>query len=618
MILFFFFLSVLHSPSLGQPKSQSSLPENVLPLDCISLALAAGRVETSNHMSRLMTPDSWLSIFDSPTPVALVAPLVLDAEVLIGYSVSPDESHCAIVPFDEFVALVPSLYVSGDTPRIFHGLKRIWELLDERGLRTDSDRDKHLDINRIEDTLLMAYLLDPDSSREVEHGDYRVQEGLTLAHLSARYLREEYPSRNIDIYDQGSRDVFADILAHDAQLIYRLGAELPRRMSKDLYRLYKHLELPLTLVLDRMRRVGIGVDGGACAQELMRIKKQTEALAHEITGGQEIDLRSDRDVFRFFVAQGVRFQDQRVYQWQRVITKALEEVAPLYPLVQKILELGEMRQDLSFLRQASGHERIHPVWGQTRSATSRIYARNPAVQNVSRDLRYLFVPASGHVLIKADYSQAQMRILAHLSQDPELMRIFQDAKVDVHTETSDWLGLNDRDVAKEINFAICFGMGAAALCRKINDLKEQQGSADLIDFDTAYSYIDGFYGRFPKVREFFAQEWEKLKRPPAQERVVRSLMGRERRFPRRPSSEMERQFRVTWPQQIEADLIKTAMVRLNRIFRRRNMKARIVMMIHDSIWVEASETEEAQVRRLMRRIMTKAGRLRVPLAVDIN
>ena len=159
-------------------------------------------------------------------------------------------------------------------------------------------------------------------------------------------------------------------------------------------------------------------------------------------------------------------------------------------------------------------DRIHPVWGQTRSATSRIYARNPAVQNVSRDLRHLFVPAPGHVLIKADYSQAQMRILAHLSQDPELMRIFNDPHGDVHTETSDLLGLNDRNVAKEINFAISFGMGAAALCNKINRLKESQNRTDFIDVATAQSYIDGFYGRFPKVRDFFAQEWEKMKRLP--------------------------------------------------------------------------------------------------------
>jgi DNA polymerase-1 len=224
----------------------------------------------------------------------------------------------------------------------------------------------------------------------------------------------------------------------------------------------------------------------------------------------------------------------------------------------------------------------------------------------------------GHVLIKADYSQAQMRILAHLSQDPELMRIFNDPNGDVHTETSDLLGLNDRNVAKEINFAISCGMGAAALCNKINRLKDSQKRRDFIDVATAQSHIDDFYGRFPKVRDFFRQEWEKLKKLSAQERVVRSLIGRERQFQRRPSSEMERQFRVTWPQQIEADLIKTGMLRLDRTFRRRNMKARIVMMIHDSIWIEAPIAEKEEARKIMAEVMTTVVELSVALDVKLD
>ena len=93
-----------------------------------------------------------------------------------------------------------------------------------------------------------------------------------------------------------------------------------------------------------------------------------------------------------------------------------------------------------------------------------------------------------------------MRILAHLSGDPELIRVFNDPAGDVHTETSLCLGLNDRSVAKEINFAICFGMGNESLCAKINELKEKQGRTDLIDPPTAQSYIDGFYARYPRVR----------------------------------------------------------------------------------------------------------------------
>lgn len=570
-----------------------------------------------SQVNQITASENLLSALSSGRSVALTAPLVRDNEVLLGYALSPEEGYCAVLPRNDFTSLCPTLYRQVNTPRVFHGLKRIWEYLDQRGLNPSSGLSRY-DIETTDDTKLMAYLLDPDSGREVESGQYRVQGGLTLAHLSDRYLGEEYPVRNTDLYERTARESFAEILAHDARLIRRLADELPSLLSPALKKLYRHLELPLMVLLDRMRRTGIGVNGEACREEVERIEREMARLDHEITRGAGVDLRSDREVFRFFVAQGVQFPDQRVYQWQRVFAKALEETAPYYPVVRKILEFREMGQDLSFLRQAAGRDRVHPVWGQTRSATSRIYARNPAVQNVSRELRHLLAPAPGHVLIKADYSQAQMRIIAHLSQDSELMKIFNDPNGDVHADTSTLLGLDDRNIAKEINFAICFGMGPAALCRKINELKEKQGSGNLIDEQTARSYIDGFYERFPKVKDFFEREWERMRSLPPQERVVRSLMGRDRRFPRRPSSEMERQFRVTWPQQIEADLMKTAMVKLDRIFRRRNMKARIVMMIHDALWVEAPQHEAEQVRRLTKRMMIAAAKLGVPLEVDIE
>ena len=141
------------------------------------------------------------------------------------------------------------------------------------------------------------------------------------------------------------------------------------------------------------------------------------------------------------------------------------------------------------------------------------------------------MPGGGRKFIKAGYSAFQRRLLAHLSQDPELMRIFSDPNGDVHTETSEWLGLNNRSMAKEINFAICFGMGPTGLARRINGLREDQGGTELIDEATARSYIDGFYDRFPNVRAFFEEEWRKLKKVPANDRLVRSLIGRERRFP---------------------------------------------------------------------------------------
>lgn len=110
----------------------------------------------------------------------------------IGYAVSREEAYCVELPFDEFISLSKSLCLQANTPRIFHGLKRIWEFLDERGLHTDANRDNYIDINNITDTKLLAHLLDPDSAPEVEFGEFRLQEHLTPANPSARCLGMEH------------------------------------------------------------------------------------------------------------------------------------------------------------------------------------------------------------------------------------------------------------------------------------------------------------------------------------------------------------------------------------------------------------------------------------------
>lgn len=568
-------------------------------------------------MTRFTSPEHLISHLGSTSTVALTSPVFMKDRVMIGFALSATEAHCLDLGIHEFKSLCPTLYWVHSAAVAFHGLKRVWKLLDERGLRPEAEPRNPLDFKGIQDTRLMAYLLDPDSSEEIKYGDNQVQEGLTLAHVAHRYLGRDYPYRITGIYESASWDLPAEMLAYDAGLIFKLAEKLPALMSPALKKIYASIELPLMPLLDNMRRVGIGFNGEKCRELITETEQDMAALAADITGGRIVDLKSSEEVYNFLVSEGVPIQLAPA-QIRRGLKKPLDQIAHTDPLIRKILSWWSMGEDLGFLRRWAGHTRIHPTWRQTRSRTSRIYARNPAVQNVSRKLRKLFVPATGHVLMKADYSQAQMRIIAHLSEDPELMRIFRDPNGDVHKETSERLDLNDRSVAKEINFAICFGMGAAALCGKINELKLNQSCDNFIDEKTAQSHIDGFYGRFPKVKNFFDREWKKIKKLPAQERVVRSLAGRERCFPNWPTYEVERQFRVTWTQQIEADLIKTAMLRLDRIFRRRNMKTRIVMMIHDSLWVETPQEEAEQVKYLMKKIMTTAAELSVPLDVDIE
>jgi DNA polymerase-1 len=554
-----------------------------------------------------MSVDSFLANTPAGQLVAVTAPFESDDGYLVGLS-NGKEKTCVQIQKDEFASACTSLYPGKHRPLAVHGLKGIWEYLDEVKVREDTERDKCIDTHNILDTKLMAFLLDPDSK-----GD-----GLALTHLHKRYLEHEYPHEILRIDDEPDEPVYYQILADDAHRIHCLATVLWDHMSPSLRRLYNSLELPLMLVLDRMRRTGIGVDGIGCEREVHRLGREMALAAQDITGGADVDLSSYDAVFDFLLRQGIRFDDTRLYRSRKFLQSAMEEIAYIQPVIQKVLDWWNMGQDLGFLRQATGQKRIHATWGQTRARTSRIYAREPALQNVSRGLRYLFVPAPGHVLIKADYSQAQMRILAHLSGDDNLVAIFNDATRDVHRETAGWLGVHDRDVGKEVNFAICFGMGASALASKLTGARQGHEPGKAVDMKTAQTYIDAFYARYPKVRQFFAREWAKLKKTPLEERVVRSLIGRERRFDRRANRAVERQFRATWPQQIEADMVKAAMVRLDTIFCRRKMGSKIVMMIHDALWVEAPQKEAEQARYLMKKMMTTAAKLKVPLEVDFS
>jgi DNA polymerase I len=540
--------------------------------------------------------------------VALTTPLLLDHTVIVGFYGTSGDQGCMEVSEVEFNQLARLLFLPTRTRIAVHGLKRIWEHLD---IGTSE-----LDLDLVTDTRLMAYLLNPDAGREEA-------EGLSLSHLAHEYLNEDYPHMALEVRDKCYPEAFYDVLAHDARTVYRLAEVLPDQMDKDLYELYQRVELPLMHVLDSMRRTGIGIDGDRAHTELQQVNQQMNSLAYRITGGLPVDLSSDQEVFQFLVQKGVQFGNPYVYTAQKVTNPVLEELALGYPEVQDILDWRQMSQNVAFLTMAAGRQRVHPAWGLTRSGTSRIYARQPAVQNVSRGLRYLFVPATGHVLIKADYSQAQLRILAHLSNDEGLIRIFSEGG-DVHGETARLLAI-DRDLAKQVNFGICFGISSARLAARINSevvkrsrLRKPQEQQPLTDAERAQQYIDQFHARYPGVKKFFEREWKKLKKRPQNDRVVRSPLGRIRRFDSYPSKALERSFKVTWPQQIEADLIKTAMLRLDRIFHRRNMKARMVMMIHDSIWVECPEKEAEQVRHLVWRMMITAGELNVPLSVEMG
>ena len=473
-----------------------------------------------------------------------------------------------------------------------HGLKHIWE---QFGLD-----DYEIQAGRIWDAKLMAYLLNPGLDKE---------HGYALSHLTEEYFGERYPQSSPDLCDRGYPESFYWLLGQEARRIHHLAQALPRVMSNGLMKLYHETELPLMGILARMHGNGVGVDGKACEKEIVNIQDRMNTLiqAAQAETKKDVDWFTDRGVCRFWGDLGWFVEDQ---------TEDVEFIIkerPAFPFAAEILEWRELSSDASFLEKAAGRDRVHPVWRQTRGATGRIFSAVVPVQSIDKKkYRPLLVPALGHVLLKPDYSAFQLRLLAHLSGDPLLTEVFMKNE-DIHTKTADWLGLpgtseQRRNQAKAINFGICFGQGAVSLASDLG-----------VPPDQAQSYIDGFFGTYKGAGKFFEETVQALKdQKHPEKRVIFSPFGRIRKFTTRFSSREARKAWVTPLQQMESDIVKQAMVGINRDFAKRGMKSKIVMMIHDSIWVEAPEEEAKEARQIMEKVMTTAADLKVPLEVKFE
>jgi DNA polymerase I len=448
----------------------------------------------------------------------------------------------------------------------------------------------------------MAYLL----SSGKDKSEY------SLSHLVREHLSEEYPVWNKAFADNPYPESIRAILAYDAHLIYDLAYELLHLMHNadiDLKFMYFYIEVPLMRILLEMSRNGIGVDGHKAVSVYQDALITRSDLAHRISGNPDANLWIDAVVYELLRERGVPFYSRD----KRISHKELKRLASTHPLAAQILEWRDMGTDLQFLKRAAGAERVYPDW-RIMSKTGRISASNPAVQNVNKKTcRPLLIPAPGCVLIKADYKQMQMRLLANFSGDPELVRAFQEGK-DVHWLTvkmCDIQGATDkekRDRAKEVNFGILFQMTPWGLSKKLS-----------VDLKTAAKYIRTFWSRYSVAKAYLDQIIQDLKTKDPHQRFIESFSGRRRLFNKEFGPKEQREARATILQQAEADVLTLALVGLYGIFQRRSMKSRAVMTIHDCIWVEAPKEEADAARNIIEDAMRNAVEYPlVPLEIEIE
>jgi DNA polymerase-1 len=403
----------------------------------------------------------------------------------------------------------------------------------------------------------------------------------------------------------------------------RLGAE-------GLLPIYESMEMPLVEVLADLERAGVKVDTALLARMSRDMEVQLAALTKEIhtLAKGEFNINSPVQL-REILFDRLGLQSGKKTAKTKAASTAedvLEELALVHELPRKILEYRSVQKLKSTYVDALPEMvnpetgRIHATFNQTVAATGRLSATDPNLQNIpirtpeGRRVREAFVAEPGHLLLSADYSQIELRVLAHLSGDPTLVDTFRRGE-DVHDRTSrEIFGPlsavppgEQRRISKMVNYALLYGKTAFSLAKDIGVSRKE-----------AERFIEAYFARYPKVRAFIDETVAKAR----ETGHVRTLLGRLRRLPDlRAKSfpvrmEAERQAMNTPVQGSAADLIKQAMIDLDRELASRGMRSRLILQIHDELLLEVPEAEAEKAKALVTEVMEGALKLDVPLVAD--
>jgi DNA polymerase-1 len=469
---------------------------------------------------------------------------------------------------------------------------------------------KALRVEAADDTMILAYLIDPARSEYL------------LDDLAAEYAVEA-------VAEPEAEEETARLVRHAAVTLRLRDPLLDRVRERGAEPLYRGVEMPLVGVLRGMEEAGVRIDTYRMGEITARLADRVEELesrAYELAG-QEFVLGSPQQLGRILFEKLELTPGRKGKTGYSTDTKVLRAIRADHEIVAVIEEWRELSKLLNTylvpLPSLIGEDgRLHTTFNQTVAATGRLSTTSPNLQAIpirtelGREIRSAFVAEQGARLISADYSQIELRILAHVSGEPKLREAFERGE-DIHTATAaEVLGVDpakltsaERSIAKMINFGIVYGISAFGLSENLEIPREQ-----------AQEYIDAYLARFPLVQDFIQRTIEQAER----DGYVTSLLGR-----RRPVPELRVRNRATRGfgervavnfvmQGSNADIIKVAMVAIERRLREEGRSARLVLQVHDELLLEVPDAETSVVKELVREEMCSAYPLDPPLAVDVG
>ncbi|MFY9604209.1 MAG: DNA polymerase I, partial [bacterium] len=477
------------------------------------------------------------------------------------------------------------------------------------------------------DTMIASYLLNPAASHSLDQ-------------IASTYLNEAVPSWE-ELVGKGKKAVkptslkeedLAPFMATRTAVLLplqeRLAAELERL---DLATLYEEVELPLIQVLAAMEEEGVTIDTDALAEMGAEIGYKLAAIEGEIyqMAGEEFNLNSPKQLSTILFEKLKLPVIKRTKTGYSTDAEVLEKLADVHPIVERILEYRQLMKLkstyidglMALVDPATG--KVHTTFNQAVTTTGRLSSTEPNLQNIpirlelGRRLRKAFVPGrSGDLILAADYSQIELRVLAHISQDPYLLESFRRGQ-DVHRRTAaEIFGVSLEEVtpemrerAKAVNFGIVYGISDYGLSRDLGVPRRE-----------AKEYIDNYFARYAGVKAYI----DGIVAEAREKGYVTTLMKRRRYLPDINSrnytlrSFAERTAMNTPIQGSAADIIKTAMVEVFRQLKERRLATRLLLQVHDELIFTVPREELAEVKALVKECMEGAVELDVPLVVELK
>ena len=587
------------------------------------------RLEFKNILSRFKTDDvavpvlaSAVEISDSMTQYQKIFEALGKKQISL-YPISEDSVYGLMLAYDEecyWMPVADKAELSGLAAN-FTGASSI--------VTMDLKEKLHIfpmeESNNVMDVSLMAYLLNP------------LKDSYNYDDIARDYLDMTLPSRAdlfgkktlSAIFKEDSEKALA-WLGYYAALPLKAVSALKEALEKEqMWELYQDVELPLSFSLYRMEKEGIRVERDALKEYGDQLVGRIHELEEEIyaLAGETFNILSPKQLGVILFEKLHLPYGKKTKTGYSTDAKTLEKLQDEEPIARLVLEYRQLTKLKStyadgLANYISQDGRIHGKFNQTITATGRISSTEPNLQNIpvrmelGRQIRKVFVPKEGCVFVDADYSQIELRVLAHMSGDDNLIEAYKQAE-DIHRMTAsqvfhtpiDEVTSQQRSNAKAVNFGIIYGISSFGLSQGLSITRKE-----------AEVYIKKYFAAYPKIKAFLDGLVEEGKSSGS----VYTLFHRKRPIPELSSSNfMQRAFgeRIAMNSPIQgtaADIIKIAMNRVERRLAKEGLEAKLVLQIHDELLIETPENEVEKVCQILQEEMSSAAELKVPLEIDVN